>query len=200
MARERLAASAPSRRELILDAALVQFLRFGFRRTAMEDVAREAGVSRATLYTCFRNKDAIFRELSEGLHARALAAAEQALGGAGPLARRIGDAIEARTLPFLEIVDGSSHGGEISDESSRLCGDLVARSEALFQKRLAAALRAAARRGELDLRAAGTSAPAAAEALSLATLGLKHGSTGSDDFRRRLRAFLRIFLAGLGAD
>ncbi|WP_406943970.1 helix-turn-helix domain-containing protein, partial [Klebsiella quasipneumoniae] len=34
----------------ILDAALVEFERHGYRRVALDDVARRAGVSRTTIY------------------------------------------------------------------------------------------------------------------------------------------------------
>jgi AcrR family transcriptional regulator len=43
----------------ILDAALAEFLAYGLRRTNVDAVARRAGVSRATLYRRFENKDAL---------------------------------------------------------------------------------------------------------------------------------------------
>ncbi|AKK25995.1 TetR/AcrR family transcriptional regulator [Mycobacterium sp. EPa45] len=43
--------------EAILDAALVEFDRYGIRRVALDDVARRAGVSRTTIYRRFANKD-----------------------------------------------------------------------------------------------------------------------------------------------
>ncbi len=43
----------------ILDAALAEFSSSGLRRTAMEDVARRAGVGRATVYRRFPAKEAL---------------------------------------------------------------------------------------------------------------------------------------------
>ena len=43
--------------EAILDAAVVEFERHGFRRVALNDVARRARVSRTTIYRRFANKD-----------------------------------------------------------------------------------------------------------------------------------------------
>ena len=43
--------------QAILDAALVEFERHGFRRVALDDVARRAGVSRTTIYRRFANRD-----------------------------------------------------------------------------------------------------------------------------------------------
>lgn len=41
----------------ILDAAVVEFEQHGFRRVALDDVARRAGVSRTTIYRRFANRD-----------------------------------------------------------------------------------------------------------------------------------------------
>lgn len=41
----------------ILDAAVVEFERYGFRRVALDDVARRAGVSRTTIYRRFAGRD-----------------------------------------------------------------------------------------------------------------------------------------------
>ena len=52
-------------REAILEAARRRFLRFGPRKTTMDEVAREAGCSRTTLYSHFRNKDDLYARLLE---------------------------------------------------------------------------------------------------------------------------------------
>lgn len=45
--------------ESVVDAALEEFLAYGLRRTNVDAVARRAGVSRATLYRRFKDKDAL---------------------------------------------------------------------------------------------------------------------------------------------
>jgi AcrR family transcriptional regulator len=65
----------PEGKELqILDAAAKVFARYGFRKTTMGDIVREAGVARATVYKYFASKDEVFvaalhREFSEILAA-----------------------------------------------------------------------------------------------------------------------------------
>src|ERR1700730_16769258 len=49
-------------REAILVAATPIFLRYGFKKTSMDDVARAAGGSRQGLYLYFDTKDLLFRE------------------------------------------------------------------------------------------------------------------------------------------
>jgi AcrR family transcriptional regulator len=43
--------------QAILDAAVVEFQQHGFRRVALDDVARRAGVSRTTIYRRFAGRD-----------------------------------------------------------------------------------------------------------------------------------------------
>lgn len=52
-------------REGILEAARKRFLRFGVPKTTMDEVAREAGCSRTTLYSHFRNKEDLYAQLLE---------------------------------------------------------------------------------------------------------------------------------------
>jgi TetR/AcrR family transcriptional repressor of uid operon len=58
------------RRSRILDAAERCFVRSGFHRTTMQDVAAEAGMSPGNLYRYFPSKDAIVAGLSERDRAR----------------------------------------------------------------------------------------------------------------------------------
>ena len=44
----------------ILDAALDVFVRYGFKRTKMGDIAEAAGLSRQSLYARFANKDEVY--------------------------------------------------------------------------------------------------------------------------------------------
>lgn len=191
----RAARATPER---ILDAALVRFAQYGFRRTSMEDIAAEAGVSRAALYLQFDNKEAIFRALSEALHERALAAAIAALAGGEALEDRLRTAVEALSLRFVELVYGSPHGGELLDERNRLCGDLAADMDRRFRDALARAFERAGRAGAVDLTAAGLRAAAAAEVFARAAAGLKGPGVGVDVYRRRLADLTRVFVAGLG--
>ncbi|MFQ5503201.1 MAG: TetR/AcrR family transcriptional regulator [Planctomycetota bacterium] len=50
-------------RENILEAARRRFQRFGPRKTTMEEVAREAGCSRATVYSHFPSKEDLYGRL-----------------------------------------------------------------------------------------------------------------------------------------
>src|ERR671912_3060363 len=61
---------APDRRARILDAAEHCFVRSGFHRTTMQDVAAEAGMSPGNLFRYFGSKDAVVLALAERDRAR----------------------------------------------------------------------------------------------------------------------------------
>ena len=73
----------------ILDAALTCIGRVGLAKTTLDDVAREAGCARATVYRCFPNK----QQLLSALVAREADALRDAVVSATALSETLGDAI-----------------------------------------------------------------------------------------------------------
>src|SRR6202011_3033074 len=73
----RRAPGSPQR-EAILVAATAIFLRYGFKKTSMDDVARAAGVSRQGLYLYFDTKDLLFSESLQHLMSRLISNARVA--------------------------------------------------------------------------------------------------------------------------
>jgi AcrR family transcriptional regulator len=75
-----------SQEERILDAALVCIARWGLAKTGLDDVAREAGVSRATVYRAFPGgKDAVIEAVASAELARFFAAVDGRLAAAESL-------------------------------------------------------------------------------------------------------------------
>jgi AcrR family transcriptional regulator len=50
-----------AREERILDAAATLLVRWGYRKTTIDDVAREAGVAKGTIYLYWKDKNELFR-------------------------------------------------------------------------------------------------------------------------------------------
>ena len=70
-----------SQQDRVLDGALACVARVGLGKTTLDDVAREAGCARATVYRCFPGKQALFAAVLErevnALGTRAIAAAAE---------------------------------------------------------------------------------------------------------------------------
>jgi AcrR family transcriptional regulator len=72
------------RRAQIVRAAARAFLRGGFDGTSMEDVAREAGVTRLIVYRIFDSKEDLYRAVLEGVVAQLVAGFSPPAGGGAP--------------------------------------------------------------------------------------------------------------------
>lgn len=86
------AASKETKREMILDAAVLEIARNGYYRTTVSAVARRAGVADGTIYLYFENKEdllvSIFERAMARFDAEALRIVEDG-GGAEEKLRRI---------------------------------------------------------------------------------------------------------------
>ncbi|WP_404405806.1 TetR/AcrR family transcriptional regulator [Pelagibacterium halotolerans] len=114
------------RRRRILEGAEAVFLRSGLKGTTMEMVAREAGVAKATLYSYFPDKDAIYAAIIEMMAADKLAAFHRGLAHHGPLDERIGEALAGKLGVAADLLARSPHADEILNEHHRLAGKLKA--------------------------------------------------------------------------
>ena len=56
-----VSASQGDRRQRLLESAASLFSRWGFDKTSVDDIAREAGISKGAVYLEFPNKDALFK-------------------------------------------------------------------------------------------------------------------------------------------
>jgi len=79
----------------IVDAALTCYRKFGVRKSTLEDIAREAGVSRATIYRYFPNKDVLLRVVISQEIARILGRFQAELNSGDRLADRLARGILA---------------------------------------------------------------------------------------------------------
>jgi AcrR family transcriptional regulator len=86
--------------EAILDAAVVEFEQHGFRRVALDDVARRARISRTTIYRRFSNKDQLVAAVIERENVRLFAGIAAELKSAGPQSNYY---VEAFTLSILRF-------------------------------------------------------------------------------------------------
>ena len=192
---------AKDKQQRILDAALAQFTQYGIQRTSMHDIAQKAEVSRASLYSYFKNKDEIFRSVSIGVHERLLVDVDAVLSGgdSADLGERVFQALFIRHSRFLNLVLDSSHGAELEDEYSRLCGDVVANANAKFEARLAGVFDALFSSDSKHLGSGSLSPAGAARILNLAAAGCKRGVKDAKEFEQRIRSLVGIYIKGIRA-
>lgn len=81
----------PVKREQILDGALCVFMRMGFDAASMNDITRQAGVSKGTLYVYFKNKEDLFAAIIERQKMRIFGRLQEILERNKPIAEQLHD-------------------------------------------------------------------------------------------------------------
>jgi AcrR family transcriptional regulator len=176
------------RREGILEAAAGVFLRYGFRKTSMDDLARAAGLSRQGLYLHFPTKEALFGD-----------ALLQVIARSGALARAAFEredlSAEERLLEGFAAFHGqmlgdqSAHLDELLEAAKSILGPIEQKVDEEFALDLAKALRSTGVAAKWKPR---VTAKDLAEHLIAASHGWKHGCSNAADYREKMRISIRI--------
>jgi AcrR family transcriptional regulator len=181
----------PDRQDHVLDAAFHVFATYGYRRVTMDDIARAAGLSRTALYLHFRNKEDIFRSLSDRYFRTCVAAMARALAAAGPDEVVLASAFAAKDGPFMEVVLGTPHGQELMDAGFSVAADIAMQAEEAMVALLAGWL--AIRGADEALGGAATAATTVFAALK----GLKTSSRTITDYRAGQAVLARMVARSL---
>jgi len=127
--------TAATRQTAIVEAATGVFLRDGYKKTSMDDVARVVGISRQALYLHFENKDALFK-----------ATVAHSIEPKAALVHK-GIDLEERPLGAFEAMDGKvvgiEHLGELIATTATLVGPVFREAERAVVAEVARALHAA---------------------------------------------------------
>ena len=101
------------RKETIVKAAFRMFSRYGLKRTTMNDIAEEVGVTRQTLYNLFANKDELLRATIR-LHAdHSVASITQGCAGLADLGGKLDVIFDHLVVVPWVLVHATPHGEEI---------------------------------------------------------------------------------------
>jgi AcrR family transcriptional regulator len=173
----------------ILNAAFRCFARYGYARTGMTDIAKEAGLSRTALYKHYPSLEDVFRALSQRVNQGVRQAVVDAAAKEGDLTTRLQAVVAARVSWAFEALNLSEHGHELIDAKNALCGKAGADTEVQFRKLLAAIVAASG--------ASPASAMSAATVIVKCIPGLVADQTSEQAAREQVAQFVRIFAAGI---
>jgi AcrR family transcriptional regulator len=162
-------------RQRIVDAAMTLFARYGFQRTGMADIAREAGVSRQSLYSRFPGKPEVFTAMATALKDRALAAAAAAWDDTARLEANLAAVVLAAELPLYRLLRASPHGASLFAVDAALTAAIAQELDRRFKELLVRRLRALDKSGKVELGAFG-GAVEFVQTMTMAAIGLKHES------------------------
>jgi AcrR family transcriptional regulator len=187
--------------EQIAEAALRLFARYGYKRTSMDDIAREAGVARATLYLHFKGKDDVFRAMLAGLGSQVETRCREALATPGPFSDRLAALMAAHHGTAFSAFSAGEHLGELKAVMVSIAGAELAAFEAIFVGFAHQLFEDAAARGEIAIARSGLSLDALIATMMRAAAGAKYGEQPScEDYLVRLREIAAVFAAAVVRD
>lgn len=185
----------------IAEAALRLFARYGYKRTSMDDIAREAGVARATLYLHFKGKDDVFRAMLAGLGSQVETRCREALATPGPFSERLAALMAAHHGTAFSAFSAGEHLGELKAVMVAIAGAKLAAFEAIFVAIARQLFEDAAAQGEISIERSGLPLDTLIATIMRAAAGAKYGELPScEDYLLRLREIAVVFAAAVARD
>jgi AcrR family transcriptional regulator len=124
--------SVVSREDLILDAADRLLARYGYRKMTIDDLAREAGIGKGTVYLHFRSKEDVVLSHVDRLVNRVIARMREIAASDAPPGAKLSEMLVTRVMLRF---DGVQHYTESFSEVLRdLRASLVQRRERHFEE------------------------------------------------------------------
>jgi len=113
------------RRRVILDSARDCILKFGYGKCSLEDIAKQAAISRPLIYRKFKSKEEIFGAVLEDIFEAQYRAAEKALAKPGSKREKLMSLYEALLLdPWKELIVDAPMGAEFYEACSRVTPEI----------------------------------------------------------------------------
>lgn len=186
--------TSDSRQDAILNAAMQVFSTYGYRKTSMNDIADGAGMSRPALYQHYKNKDDIFRSLTQIYYDKAVDGLADALCGDKPVSEQLQAAFDAQIGDMVETLLNSPHGMELLDTGEKTAADIKQAGEDRLRALYADWLGRAEGQGRVTLP---DTPDMVADVILVGLKGLKTTVTSVPQLRARLAIFARLLGRGL---
>jgi len=178
-------------RDLIIDAAASAFMRHGYRRVTMGELATEAGISRPTLYSVFASKEEIFTAVAQHMMEQALAEIRERVAGPGSLAEKLEQVFEIWVVRAYELIHQLPDARELIECTQAFSQDVIDGAYAEFEAVLFSII---------EPHAAHTAGPRQlAHTLAVSVRGIKENARDIDDLRDLLAGLIAMTVGTLSA-
>ena len=178
----------------IIEAAIRTFVRYGARKTAMADIATEAGVSRQTLYDTFGGKDELIVASIRCITGRNLQAVRDDLAGCTSLSTQLDAYFERTVIRSFQLLQTSGDAEDLVSGHNQAGRKEIVRSHDKHQALVAELLRPHSR----VLADSGLTPDQLAHLVVTVVMGLKYSAKSRDDLDALLVTFKTAVLALLG--
>jgi AcrR family transcriptional regulator len=184
---------AKRNRETIIAAATQVFLRYGYRRVTMGELAQAAQMSRPALYVVFPSKEGIFTAVMAQLLAALLDEIRQGLDRFSTPKEKLKFAFDVWSLRPFEAIRASPDAKDLLQSSYEFAAEVTTKAFADFEALLAEVLQPQVRKkAQMEF-----SSTQIAHILAAAVLGFKESAKTSAQLRELIAGLIAIVLSGL---
>jgi AcrR family transcriptional regulator len=177
----------------VLEAAKTVFLRHGFRRVTMRDIADEAGISRPALYLIFPNKEEVFKAAVRQMTAQSFKEIRAGLDGLPTVREKLQFTFEIWTVRTFELMLASPDAKDLVNCIHEFTRETIQGIYAQFEALLVEIMEPVTANGKnLPLPAAQI-----AHLLAAAVHGYKETAGSVGELRSMIAGLLTLTMAGL---
>jgi AcrR family transcriptional regulator len=175
----------------VIEAASAVFLKYGFRKTTMGDIAQAAGISRPALYLLFCNKERIFEAVLRRFSSGLLEDIRRRLQEGKSPRERLRLAFDLWAVKPFEMLAGSPEARELADCGFAFAAEALAGSYAAFEELLVAILE------EFPAGSAQPGRREIAHVLAASVRGFKGVARSAEELRGMIDSLLSLTEASL---
>jgi AcrR family transcriptional regulator len=184
---------AHGKTEHVIAAARKVFLRYGYRRVTMGDLAEAAQMSRPALYLVFPSKEQIFTEVVSRSIAENFDELRQGIPRFKTVEEKLAFAFEVWSVRGFELMQTSPDAADLLESSYEFAAEVTARAAADFEGLLAEVLEPLLRK-QTALK---LSPLHIARILRTSVHGFKREATNSADLRQMISDMCTILLLSI---
>lgn len=185
-----------TKENLIIDAAHAVFLRYGFKRVTMGDIAEAAGISRPAVYLLFPNKEAVFKAVVRKLNRHSLEKIQAGVALHASVAKQLLFAFDVWAVQPAEAIMQSPESRELVNSAYELAGDVVEESGLIFESLLMEIVKPALK----NKKNQSMSVKQVAHLMRGAARGFKEVAKNTDELRGMIKQFIELILKGLSIE
>ena len=185
---EESSTAASARRQHIIKVAISVFLRYGYGRTTMADIAKAAGLARTALYLMFSDKEEIFSAVVEAMVAQKLSDIRRGLPERSSFDAKLRFACESWGAEGFELVQANPDAKDMFD----LGFASVCESYSAFEELLIEIIKEPLRGAGLNIQA-----KELARVIAFAIKGFKDIARDGKEMRRMIGVQVALIAAAL---
>lgn len=176
-----------SKNDKIIAAARTVFLRYGYKRVTMNDIAEAAKISRPAVYLAFQNKEEVFKAVIKHSALKSMDEIRAGIAQYSSTAEKLFYAFELWVVRPFEIIKKAPEAEELLSSAHGFCKVIYDEIGSAFETELVKILRPHIKQHTLSL-----SAPKMAHMMRCAARGFRECAENAVELRQMIKSLIQL--------